>query len=447
MFGIFPMFFWLSSAMGGSLPEHGINSSRVVPGNKVTSDEVAVRMSRVKTVSMGEVSGPLSEVFKTAAIASINDPHQGSYQTSVQEKASKECKMDQLILRRKPLDPGIDRHPDEGFGVVDVRGETAPGNSPQYSGVQLPILALESGHGDASLTATVHLERKPDRHYQETRTKKKRHKNGKVVRNKDGKPVMVKYNVDCTKRVVKVEVTSTLSQDGTKIMSSTTSGKRSDKQCGKERMKKIKSVNALIGPIVRSAGSKWGGHIQPQMETVRLDFFPTGTTALGIAHFMDNHHTSGMCLLDDALDRNSADHPAQYNKATILEAYGLYQDAQRLYGEAQAGPALQQKRWSKGVARTKARAAEIARLKTAYGMSAKETHFPYAESCPETDTEGTLPITSRVNLHATKKGEVIRKLHVDEPLRIIHVDKKWAQVKQLDGSEGWIKKKRAYKAR
>ena len=57
------------------------------------------------------------------------------------------------------------------------------------------------------------------------------------------------------------------------------------------------------------------------------------------------------------------------------------------------------------------------------GLSAKETHYSYDESCPETDTEETLPITRRVNLNATKKGEVIRKLHVDEPLRIIRVDK------------------------
>ena len=47
-------------------------------------------------------------------------------------------------------------------------------------------------------------------------------------------------------------------------MASKKSGTGTDKQCGKERMKKIKSVDALARPIVRAAGSKWVAHIQPK---------------------------------------------------------------------------------------------------------------------------------------------------------------------------------------
>ena len=293
----------------------------------------------------------------------------------------------------------------------------------------------------------VRREQKPDKHFQETRTKKKRDKNGKIVRDKDGKPIIIKYKVDCIKRVVEVQVNSKLSRSGTKIMGSKKSGTASDKQCGKDRMKKIKSVDALARPIVRAAGSKWGAHIQPQMETIRLKFYPTGTTALAVSHLMQNGHAPAMCLLDDALAREAADHGAQYNKATILEAYGRYEDALGLYGQAIADPTLQKPRWSKGVARSQTRLTQLKRMKTAYGMTAKETHFPYAESCPAIDIEGTVLVTNRANLHVTAKGDVIRKLHEGERLRIIQDGKKWAHVQQLDGSEGWLNRKKAFKSK
>jgi len=534
MFIFAGVFFWVSSAMAGPLVAHGVNSSRVVPGNKVSSVEVAQMVSKVKTIAVGQVSGPHGEAFKRAALKSLNNSRQGSYQTGAEMGASMVGGLGKLAsvgtkmavsnagfvgagmvgkAGAKAIDgaseaaaerlDGIDRHPEEGFGVVDEAAQAAAekaaakrassgssvdgklqtaanvagmlgagqvksalelgkdlksvgnaffregvaGNSPKFSGVHLPIKGIESGRADASITATVRREQKPDKHFQETRTKKKRDKNGKVVKDKNGKPIIIKYKVDCIKRVVEVQVTSKLSRGGTKVMGSKKSGTGTDKQCGKERMKKIKSVDALARPIVRAAGSKWGAHIQPQMETIRLKFFPTGTTALSISHLMKNGHAPGMCLLDDALARDPADHAAQYNKATILEAYGLNSDAHSLYSEANADPELQKARWSKGMARTQSRLTQIARMKTAYGMTAKGTHYPYAESCPAIDIEGTLPITKRANLHVTEKGEVIRKLHVGERLRIIQDGKKWAHVQQLDGSEGWVNRKKAYKSK
>jgi hypothetical protein len=325
--------------------------------------------------------------------------------------------------------------------------EGVAGNSPKYTGVQLPIRGLDSGRSDAVITATVRREQKPDKHFQETRTKKKRDKNGKVVKDKNGKPIIIKYKVDCIKRVVEVHVNSKLARGGTKIMGSKKSGTGADKQCGKDRMKKIKSVDALARPIVRSAGIKWGAHIQPQMETIRLKFYPTGTTALAIDHLMQNSHAPGMCLLDDAMRRDADDHAAQYNKATILDAYGLNQDALGLYSQANDDLELQKPRWSKGVARTQMRLIQLTRMQTAYGMTANPVQYPYAEACPAIEIEGAMPITKRSNLRVTEKGDVIRKLHVGERLRIIEDGKKWAHVQQLDGSEGWINRKKAYKSK
>ena len=160
---------------------------------------------------------------------------------------------------------------------------------------------------------------------------------------------------------------------------------------------------------------------------------------------MKNGHAPGMCLLDDALNRDANDHAAQYNKATILEAYGVYDEALALYATANESPDLQKGRWKKGTSRMNERLNDLKLMDVAYGMKAKPTSFPYAESCPELNTEGTIAVTKRTGLHVSEKGEMIRKLHEGELLRIIQEGKKWAHVQQLDGSEGWINAKKAFK--
>ncbi len=531
MFSFVSLFLLVSPSMGGPLVAHGVNTSRVIPGNQVTTAEVAQMVSKVQTIAVGRISGPNANAFKKGALSSINNPRQGNYQTAAEMGASVVGGLGKLAsvstktavsnagfvgagvvggMGAKVIDDaseaaaerldGIDRHPDEGFGVVDERslpskdGESKPnnplpsaaklqtaanvagmvgagqvksalemgknireigdaffregvaGNSPKFSGVNLPIEGVDSTTGDGIITATVNREQKPDKHFKETRTKKKRDKNGKIVRDKDGKPIIIKYEVDCIQRVVEVTINSKLSlRNGTKVMNSKKSGTASDKQCGKERMKKIKSADALSRPIVRAAGQKWGAHVQPQMQTIRLKFFPTGSTALAVSHMMQNSHVPGMCLLDDALQRNGADHAAQYNKATMLEAYGRYDDALALYGQASADPNLKKGRWSKGVSRVSGRLNELSLMATAYGMSPQATAFPYAEACPEISTEGTVPVTKRAGLHDGEKGEVIRRLHEGELLRLVEAGKKWSRVEQLDGSEGWVVHKKAFK--
>jgi len=521
----------MSTSFAGPLVAHGINSSRVTPGNQVDSPEVAALVGKVKTVAVGQVSGPNAQAFKNAALTSINNPRQGAYQTGAEMGASVVGGLGKLAsvgtkmaaqnvgfvgaglvgkAGAKAIDgaseaaaerlDGIDRHPAEGFGIIDESSlpsekteEKAPsvlpsdaklqtaanvagmlgagqvksalelgkdiksvgkaffregvaGNSPKFSGVHLPIEGVESSRSDAIITAKVNREQKPDKHFKETRTKKKRDKNGKIVRDKDGKPIIIKYEVDCIKRVIEVTISSKLAlSNGAKIMGSKKSGTASDKQCGKERMKKIKSPDALSRPIVRAAGSKWGAHIQPQMDSLRLKFYPTGTTALSVSHMMQNGHAPGMCLLDDALGRNADDHAAQYNKATLLEAYGLYNEALGLYTTANASPDLQKPRWKKGMGRMNTRLNDLKLMEVAYGMTAQATSFPYAESCPEISTDGTIAVTKRAGLHVAEKGDVIRKLHEGELLRIIQDGKKWAHVEQLDGSEGWINRKKAFK--
>ena len=181
------------------------------------------------------------------------------------------------------------------------------------------------------------------------------------------------------------------------------------------------------------------------METQRLKLHPTGTSALGVIYLMDYNPTGAMCILDDAIARDPSDYGANYNKAIILESYGLYEDAAAGFSIAYKSSELDKPRFKGGLGRMSARTTQLQTLEDAYGMVAQPTSFPYADECPVIDIEGTRPITKRVALTTEPGGTTIRRLFVGERLRTIEDGKKWIKVQQIDGTKGWVKKKKAYK--
>ncbi|HCH61438.1 MAG: hypothetical protein CL927_16915 [Deltaproteobacteria bacterium] len=521
----------LSTALaGGPVIAPGVNSSRVVPGGKVKSMEMATKVAGVKTVSIGTISGPYGKRFTDSLYASLRYTKQGQYKTGADVGAGAMGGLGQLAavasggalsstgipgaglagnLSEKLVGDttdkvaerldGIDRHPAEGFGIVragpttgDRIRETAErveatgdkstalkgaakvasaagfgqaeaaldltkdvakvgaaffregveGNSPPYSGVKLPISVVEDGKADAVVNATISQKNLPDKNFKKKKKKKKRDKNGKVIKDKNGKPIWITVEVPCIKRVVELSVQSELKKgDGTVIMRSKYNASAEDEKCGPERMKKIASHNSLARPLAGGAASKWGGHLQPQMETIRLKFNPSGSTALGISHILKNRHAAGMCLLQEAAAHNPADPYAPYNQAVILEAFGVYGEARELYGKAETHPDFQKGRWNDGRARSARRIKHMKLMEKAYDMVSAPTAFPHAESCPEVDRSDTQTTAKRTTLHDSKGGNTIRRLHEGEALRVLSEDKKWKEVQQLDGTVGWVKDK------
>jgi hypothetical protein len=525
---ILSILLFLPTADAGPLIAYGINSSRVVPGEKVSGTDTIVEISKVKTIGIGTISGPHSKTFINAAVGSINNEKQGRYTTGAESMAgvvagggkvaaiaartaiSAQGFLGAGMVGKKTSNvvekgseaaaqrmDGFDHDPEEGFAIraasitpveqtptteskldskmntvatvanavgakqvsnaieigQDMRGVVGAfrrtenvAAQPKPLGVKLPIKAIAEGKGDASLSATIKTTQKQDRKFQETRKKKKRDKNGKVIKDKNGKVIWVTYKVDCIERTVVVNVNAKLkSRSGTDIMSSRLNTSAKDKQCGKNRMKKIASKESLSRPIVKVAASRWGRFVQPQMNTQRLKLHPTGTSALGVMYLMDYNPTGGMCILDDAIARDPSDYGANYNKAIILESYGQYKDAAAIFSIAYKSSELDKPRYRGGSGRMLARGKQLQVMEDAYGMVAEPTSFPYAAECPVIDIEGTRPITKRVALTTEPGGVAIRRLFVGERLRTIEDGKKWIKVQQIDGTEGWVKMKKAYK--
>ncbi len=516
----------------GPVVAPGINSSRVVPGDKVSSEEVAKKLSSVKVIVIGQIDGPHGGLFERSAVASLNNEKQGRYRTAADLGASAVGGLGQAaaaatgivaagsgvvgagIVAKKAegaveggsekaaarLD-GVDRHPAEGFGILPDEGPTTAdriragaekvadrqgaldgaaklasavgaaqvetalglgkdaakvtaalfragveGNSPRFVGVHLPIEAKTDGQGDASLTAKVNLKKLPDEEYIKKEKKKKRDKNGKVVKDKDGNVVWIVVQIPCTKRTVEVGIKSRLSlPDGDVIAKTSYKATEVDDVCGKKRMQKIKSPEEMASHHVSAAGRVWGKLIQPQMDTMRLKFFPTGATALGIDHILQNRHAAGMCLLKDAQSHDEADAAAHYNQAIAYEAWGIYSDALTHFDVAEKDPAFSKGRWNNGAARIRSRNTELALMKTAYGMVPQPLAFPHAETCPSVDRTDAKPVTKRVDLKDGAGGDDIRRLYEGELLKVLRTEGKWSEVEQLDGSVGWVKTKRAFK--
>jgi len=524
---------WITLATalaGGPVIAPGINSSRVIPGGKVKSAEMAAKLAGVKTITIGTIDGPYGKRFTDAMYASLSNSKQGQYRTGADVGANAVGGLGQLaavasggalsstgvpgaglvgnLSERVVGDStdkvaarldGIDRHPAEGFGIVqhgptsgdrirqtaerveeasdsntavksaakvasaiglgqaeaalDLTKDVAKvgaaffregveGNSPPYRGVKLPIAVVREGEADAHVDAKISQKNLPDENFKKKKKKKKRDKNGKVIKDKNGKPIWITVEIQCVRRTTELSVQSTLKKrDGTVIMRSKYNSSAMDEKCGPERMKKIASHNSLARPLAGGAGTKWGGHVQPQMETIRLKFNPSGSTALGLHHILANRHAAGMCLLQEAAVHDAADPYAAYNQAVLLEAFGIYEDARALYQTAQTHPDFQKGRWDEGLKRTNRRIKHMKLLASAYDMVSAEKRFPYAEACPTIDRSDTQRTTKRTALHDSKGGATIRRLHKDEALRVLRQEKKWMEVQQLDGTVGWVHSK------
>ncbi|MEC7949242.1 MAG: hypothetical protein VX265_16855 [Myxococcota bacterium] len=517
-----------SAWAGGPVIKAGINSQRVIPGQKVKTMEMAEKLSGVKTISVVPLQGPNAKHFTSGFRSGLQQPKRGSFKTGADAGANLvgglgalgsvatggaiastgvpgasllggvgEKVIGDSTERVAERMDGIDRSPDEGFAVARTgpeRGEklrqlsdrvNSPdndkmakagkaakvagalgagqvetalgaakdvakvgaaffragkqGNSPFYESVLQPIAWSEGEDSDARIHGTITQVQKPDFHFTKEKKKKKRDKNGKVVKNKKGKPVMITVEVKCVRRIVEVDIKSQLKRpDGAVIMRSRHKETVKDEACGPERMKKIKKPNAMTRGSVAYAGSQWGELLQPRMTASRLKFYPSGATALAVEQYaMQNQHAAAMCLLQAAADHGDYA-SAHHNQAVLLEAYGRYADAQSLYATASESPTFQTGKWAGGEDRMKTRRRQIRIMATAYGMVAKETSFPYADQCPEIDYTDIRATTTRANLMTAKGGELIRRLQVGEPLRVRAETAKGFEVEQLDGSTGWV---------
>ena len=90
---------------------------------------------------------------------------------------------------------------------------------------------------------------------------------------------------------------------------------------------------------------------------------------------MQNRHSAGMCLLQEAAQNDPNDPYAAYNQAVILEAFGVYTEARDLYQTAEAHPDFQKGRWDDGAARTNRRIKHLKLMAKAYDMVAEPTAF------------------------------------------------------------------------
>ena len=65
------------------------STSRVTPGGKVKSMEMATKLAGVKTVTIGTISGPYGKRFTDSLYLSLRQAKQGQYKTSADVGAAR----------------------------------------------------------------------------------------------------------------------------------------------------------------------------------------------------------------------------------------------------------------------------------------------------------------------------------------------------------------------
>ena len=431
-----------ATAAGGAIASTGVPGASLLGGvgERVigdSTDQVAERMDGIDRspdegfATEREGPGPGEKIREISD--RMNDP--GDATMGKVDKAAKVAS----VLGAGQVETALDAAKDVAKVGAAFFREGVEGNSPFYDSVMQPLSGVKEGASDAQVHATISQTQKPDEQFTKEKKKKKRDKNGKVVKDKNGKPVMITVQVKCVRRTVEVDVKSQLKKpDGSIIVRSRYKDTVIDEACGPERMKKIKAPKEMTQDTIARAGSEWGDLLQPRMAAIRLKFHPSGYTALAVEQYaMNNQHAASMCLMQAAAE-HSGSASAAYNQAILLEAYGLYTEANGLYAQAEQTKTFQSGKWSEGTDRMEERLRHMQVMETAYGMVSKEKSFPYAEQCPEVDYTDTRLTTRRANLKDTRGGAVIRKLQVGEPLRVISESKKGFEVEQLDGSKGWV---------
>ena len=454
----------------------GINSRRIAPGTAMTDSGSALKktvpvvndalvdgFATIKVIRIGPVEGPLDQAFKNSAYKALNSKSRMQNIGTVNAVAGKAVEMggkygSKAAKKAIKAQGGLLANfaANEAGALIEQQSEKAAKDitgvrfDPDESFAMNPVSATmdATAKADAELTATVTRKVK---HSNFTKKKKNRNQKGKVIKNKEGKPTY--FEAKCIKRSVSTKVVATLkTASGQTLYTDRTTGIQNDSKCQKGSYEtdmaavkgRLKKPFALSKSVAKSAGSKLDGALYPGEKSVRLNVGLTPTIGLGIRRLHDNPALS-MCLFEDALKRDPADIGANLGKGALLESHGHYLTAKEHYQKAAVDP--EYKTAEKAMVRIETRLIEVDVMARAYGQKPAPKAFPHMEQCPTFDHEGTMNITRNVKLRLNGNiaAEIIEPLWIGESVRIIEDGPKWAKVALLDGTEGYINKKLAFK--
>ena len=475
---LFQSIFMISMAHAAPVVAQGINSRRIAPGTAMTDNGSALKKTiptvngklvdgfgAIKVIRVGAVDGPLDQAFRSAALRSLKTESRmqniGTLNavagTAVEYGGKVGAKVAKNAIRA------------QGGMVADVAAGVASDVIEQQTekaaedikgvrfdpaeGFQMKVISATmdpKAKADAEIKAKVtrKVSTKPFEKKKKDKTKK-----GKVIKKEDGKPKY--FKAKCFKRSVNTKVVVSLVAKGKSVLfTDQTTGIRTDSKCQKgsydtdlEKVKaRLQKPFALSKDVASAAGAKLDNQLFPGAKSVRLNVGLTSTNGLAIRRLHASPALS-MCLFEDGLKQNEADPGSNLGKGALLESHGLYADAKKHYALAAVDP--EYKSAHKAMTRIETRLIEVDVMKRAYGQTAPNLVFPHMEQCPAFNRDGALTITvdSKLRVDAGLLGEVIEPVWAGELIHIVEDGKKWAKVALLDGTEGYLNKKRAFKTK
>jgi hypothetical protein len=473
---LFQSLFMLSMAHAAPIVAQGINSRRIAPGTAMTDNggtltktiptvngKLVDGFGAIKIIRVGAVDGPLDNVFRTAALRSLKTESRMQnigtinavagtvveYGGKVGAKAAKNAIRAQsgfvADVAAGTASDIIEQQTEKAAeDIKGVRFDPAEGFRMKVVSATLNANAKADAEIKAKVTRKVST--KPFEKKKKDKTKK-----GKVIKKKDGKPKY--FKAKCFKRSVNTKVVvSLVGKEESVLFTDQTTGIRTDSKCQKgsydtdlgKVKARLQKPFALSKDVAAAAGAVLDNKLFPGAKSVRLNVGLTPTNGLAIRRLHASPALS-MCLFEDGLKHNEADPGPNLGKGALLESHGLYAEAKKHYALAAVDPEYTSAH--KAMVRIETRLIEVDIMKRAYGQSAPGLAFPHMKQCPTFNREGALIVTvdSKLRVDAGLLGEVLEPVWVGEQIHIVEDGKKWAKVALLDGTEGYLNKKRAFK--
>ncbi len=218
---------------------------------------------------------------------------------------------------------------------------------------------VDDGEADATLGGRVEVSASTENY---TQKQPRRDKDGNVVKDADGKPVMVE--VACKRRAVTVTVSWAIrGGSGADGVIERTAG---DARCG-DQVDQLASADALAAPLMQGLGMPIVREIAPAWRVQRLPLVRTKAVKDALKALRADDWTGARCALEAAAAANPDDPDVQFDLGVALEAFGHHDAARARYAAAQQ--ARDRKVYRKAAERLDARVAEVAAMTGGYGLT------------------------------------------------------------------------------
>ena len=356
----------------------------------------------ISVLSVQDFSGPGGATLAAAVAEGLSDPERERGLGTLGDVAGEALRMggeagNSLIANR--LGGGFGGKLLGGLaeGAVGMAADKIEGEKLTLEdGLTVQPFETNRTGGDASLAGSISASTSNKSFKKTVQVKDK---NGKVVRDGDGKPVT--KEVSCQRRTVQVKTAWQVTRGGQSLASGTLSDSPSSTHCAGDKGE-LRSAKDLTASAVALHTAGLVNELGPAWRSRRLSLKRSPDLRLPMQLVRKQLHADALCLADHIAKVQPDDAVSLFNRGVFLEALGHHDEAIAAY-EAALGQDKGLKPAKKARSRAEARKAEVRSMVEAYGLE-WSIGAPPLDRCPSLP-DGTPRVVKKAKTQLQREGE------------------------------------------